>query len=283
MSASEVQRIARIMSCFGIWKIKLTGGEPMLRPDIVQIISGLHELFLKEVSMTTNGTRVALLASQLKDAGLDRVNISLHSLRRERFRFITGLDALDEVLNACEASVENGLIPVKLNVTLMKGVNEDELPDLVEYASHLSNSGDVIVQLIELVSTDQTFFSKYHVDMSPLEAELRERAIAILKRSLHNRCQYTMPNGVIVEVVRPMHNSEFCVGDTRIRITPDGKFKPCLLRNDNLVDFLKAMRSGARDEDIAELFKKAVSLREPYFKPQVAKRDRSNFCTIPGV
>jgi len=268
MTADEIQRVIRVITRFEVEGVKLTGGEPMLRQDILEIVQKLKILGLREISMTTNGTRFSKLARSLRDAGLSRVNISLHSLRRDRFRFIAGVDGYDEALGAVSAAVEAKLLPVKLNMTLLKGVNDDEIDEMIRFVHNSGGNGEVVFQLIELVDTDPTFYSKYHRDLGPIEERLKAQAVAVYRRGLHNRPRYILPDGVTVEVVRPMHNSEFCMKNTRIRITHDGKFKPCLLRDDNHVDFLSKMRAGATDEEIAELFKRAVSLREPFFKSQ---------------
>jgi cyclic pyranopterin phosphate synthase len=268
MTADEIQRTVRILSRFGVDAVKLTGGEPMLRRDIIEIVRKLRALDLREISMTTNGTLLSKLAEQLHDAGLSRVNVSLHSLRRDRFRFIVGVDGYDEARSAVSAAIQAKLLPVKLNMTLLKNVNDDEIDEMIDFAHRTGGNGEVVLQLIELVVTDPMFYSKYHCDLAPIEERLKTQAIAVYRRGLHNRPRYVLPNGVTVEVVRPMHNSEFCMKNNRIRITYDGKFKPCLLRDDNHVGFLTRMRAGASDEEIGEIFKRAVQVREPFFKSQ---------------
>lgn len=266
MTAGEIQRVVRVLSVFGVDAVKLTGGEPMLRQDILQIVRGLKTVGIREVSMTTNGTRFSKSAEALRGAGLSRVNISFHSLRKDRFRLIAGVDGYDETLAAVTAAVEAKLLPVKLNMTLMRTINDDEVGDMIRFVRTLGDDGEVVLQLIELVVTDPRFYTKYHCDVAPIEDRLKSQAVAMYRRGMHNRPRYIMPDGVTVEVVRPMHNSEFCIKNNRIRITHDGQFKPCLFRNDNHVDFLGRMRAGASDEEIAGLFKRAVLLREPFFK-----------------
>jgi cyclic pyranopterin phosphate synthase len=266
MTPDEIQRVVRIMARHGVETVKLTGGEPMLRPDILEIVAKLKRVGIREISMATNGTGFSKLAGQLRDAGLSRVNISLHSLHRERFAFIAGVDAYDEAVSAVNSAVQAELFPIKLNMTLIRNVNIDEIDEMIQYVRQLGGGEKVVLQLIELVVTDSQFFAKYHYDLNPVEERLKARAVSIRRRALHNRPRYTLPDGVVVEIVRPMHNTEFCMGNNRIRITCDGKFKPCLLRSDNHVDFLTKMRAGASDEEIQELFKQAVMLREPFFK-----------------
>jgi len=268
MTADEIQRVLRILSYFGIDVVKLTGGEPMLRQDILEIVEKLKGVDLREISMTTNGTRFSKLAGSLHDAGLSRVNISLHSLHKDRFQFIAGVDGYDEAISAVSAAIAVKLLPVKLNMTLMKGVNDDEIEHMIRFVHRLGGNGEVVLQLIELVVTDPEFYDKYHCDLAPIEERLKSQAVAVYRRGMHNRPRYILPDGVTVEVVRPMHNSEFCMKNNRIRITHDGKFKPCLFRDDNHVDFLTSMRASGSDEEIAQLFKRAVLLREPFFRSQ---------------
>jgi len=280
MSPEEIGRVVSILRRFGVEYVKLTGGEPMLRNDIVEIVRRVKSAGVREVSMTSNGTRIADLAHTLREAGLNRVNISLHSLRRRVYREITGVDRLDQTLRAVEAAIEAGLRPVKLNVVVLRGLNDGEIWDLVEFSRSLGGGETNVLQLIELLDTGDGTYDKYHVDLGVIEEEVRRRAVSVRYRRLHNRPVYTLPNGVVVEFVKPMHNHAFCMGDGRIRITCDGKFKPCLMRNDNLVDFLSTMRAGGSDEEIAKLFLEAVRRREPYFaKCEGGHVDRST-CLI---
>lgn len=270
MNPEEIERIARVLKEFEVEKVKLTGGEPTLRVDIVEIVERLGRLGLDDLSMTTNGYRIPQLAKRLRDAGMNRVNISLHSADPDRYRFITGGGNYSNAVKAIRASLDAGFFPVKLNVVVLKGVNDDELDGLVEFVKGFGAGDDLILQLIELQMVGNAsgkFYRRYHKDLREYETLLKQRAVEEVERTLHRRHQYRLPNGVWVEVVRPMHNSIFCMNDTRIRITHDGKFKPCLFRNDNLVDFLGPMREGVSDEELANRFRLVVEIREPFFKP----------------
>lgn len=279
MTPDEIERIMRVLKKFGISSVKLTGGEPMLRNDIVEIVERLRNLGFEDISMTTNGTRLPQLAKRLREVGLSRVNISLHSINAQKFCWIVGTGATDGgkrlqyTIEAIKAALEAGMDVVKLNVVVMKGVNEDEVDDMIEFVKSLGRE-NCILQLIELVheggASDAEFFKKYYYDLGPIEEALRKRAIKCVTRKLQMRRQYLLPENVWVEIVRPMRNYEFCMNDSRIRITHDGKFKPCLMRDDNHVDFLTPMRNGASDVDLERLFIKAVYLREPFWKPDDA-------------
>ncbi len=276
MTPEEIERITRIAMEFGVDSVKITGGEPMLRADILEIVDRLGKLGLRDLSMTTNGYRLRELAGELRKRGLMRVNISFHTVDPRKFAWITGFRDLKEgervfrnTVEAIKRSIEIGFNPVKLNVVVMKGVNENELHSLIDFAEELNSSGKVILQLIELVSCGSApkIFAKYHFDLTPIEKELSGIAVKKVVRKLHLRTQYQLPNGVWVEFVKPMNNYIFCMNDNRLRITHDGAFKPCLMRDDNHIPFLNAMRSGADDEELKKLFLKAVEAREPFWKP----------------
>ncbi|HVP24159.1 MAG TPA: GTP 3',8-cyclase MoaA [Conexivisphaerales archaeon] len=266
LTATEIARVASILMQFGVRKVKLTGGEPMTRSDIVEITQKLGALRPDDLAMTTNGTRIESLATQLKEAGMMRLNISLHSLKEERFKWITTSVRYEETLDAIRKAIEVGLTPVKLNMVLMKGYNTDEVWDMVDYAESLGGGDTAIVQFIELVPVDIEFYRRFHYDPAHLEEELKERAVSVKIRELQNRPQYTLPNGVKVEIVKPVHNVSFCIANNRMRITHDGKFRPCLMRDDNMVDFMKLLRSASSDQAIADQFVKSVWVREPYYK-----------------
>jgi len=283
MTPEEIERIVRVAMELGVDSVKLTGGEPMMRPDILEIVSRLGGLGLRDLSMTTNGFRFAEMARELRMHGLRRVNISLHSTRPDHYAMITGLGLAEaarrhsQVLEAVRAAVEAGLNPVKLNVVMLRGINDDELDDFIRLAGELSSSSEIVVQLIELVGCGLAAcqgLEHYYLPLSGLEERVARMAVARTTRSLHYRSRYQMPNGVWVEFVRPSGNYLFCMNDTRLRITHDGRFKPCLMRSDNEIEFLTAMRSGALDEELKRLFLRAVEAREPFWKPPEERKTR---------
>jgi len=266
MTPEEIERVVRILKRLGVRYVKLTGGEPLLRNDIIEIIHRIKSTGIKEVSMTTNGTRLYMLAHDLRRAGLDRINISIHSLKRWKFYLITGVDMLDKVKKGIEESIDSGLYPVKLNFVVLKGLNDDEVWDIINYSYELGGGDTNIVQFIELININPSYYKAYHSSLNWIEEKIRKEAVGFRRRKLHNRPQYTLKNGVIVEFVKPMYNPLFCMGNDRIRITHDGKFKPCLLRSDNHVNFLDIIRNRGSDEEIIERLLEAVLRREPFFK-----------------
>ncbi|NYT06061.1 MAG: GTP 3',8-cyclase MoaA [Methanomicrobiales archaeon] len=251
MTTEEIAEILQAGGRFGMRSVKFTGGEPMLRSDLPEIIAAVPGGI--ESSLTTNGTLLAPVAHDLSDAGLSRVNISLDSLRRDRYRRITGRDMLDDVLAGIDASLDAGLTPIKLNVVVLRGINEDEIEDFMAY---VRNKRDLILQLIELMDFNNC---KDHGDVSELEKDLAARSKTIITRRMHHRKKYCL-DGAEVEVVRPLHNTEFCAFCNRLRVTSDGKLKPCLMRHDNHVDI-----RGAHGKDLEDKFREAVARRAPFF------------------
>ena len=263
MTPEEIQRIVGVAAFFSITKVKLIGGEPLLRSDILEIVHGIKSVpGISEVSMATNGTLLSNFAKPLKEAGLTRVNVSLDTLEPETYRFITGTNALERVVVGIKDALKGGLSPVKINMVILKGVNDDQVWNIIDF----TKKNNVILQLIELESAiEDDLYRRYHSDSVQIEDELKRRAERIVIRRMHHRRKYLLPRGVEVEVVRPMHNTEFCKHCNRIRVTSNGRFKPCLFRSDNLVDFLDPMRNGASDEALRDLFVEAVKRREPFF------------------
>jgi cyclic pyranopterin phosphate synthase len=264
MSVEEIIRIAKIALALSISRMKLTGGEPLLRSDILQIVKGIAGLQgLQDLSMTTNGTLLAPLAESLCDAGLKRININIPTLNSETYRELNGWSLRDAV-KGIEAAVEAGLHPVKLNMLVLRGVNDKEISKMIEFAEQNKTT----LQLIELepINVTSIYYQQYHYPLDAIEDKLRNEALDIKKREdMQNRRIYFLPR-VKVEVIRPIENTEFCAHCTRLRVTSDGKLKPCLMRNDNHVDLLTAMRNSASDEKITKLFNQAVKRRQPYYR-----------------
>lgn len=267
MSIEEIVSITRMACKLGMRRVKLTGGEPLLREDLSQIVSGIAN-YAEEVALTTNGVQLADRAGELRLAGLDRVNISLHSIKPQNYSRITGRDYLKQVLQGIKTALDEGLEPLKANMVVLRGMNDDEIPSMINLAADLG----FILQLIEfqpIQKASATHWRNFHDDLTGIEAWLRKDAHGIEERPMHRRVKYFLKRGghsVCVEVVRPMHNPTFCNNCTRLRVTAGGKLKPCLLRNDNLVEAAAILRNGGSLQELEKAFRTAVKLREPYWK-----------------
>jgi cyclic pyranopterin phosphate synthase len=264
ISSELVIAIARVASAqFGIRKIKITGGEPLMRNDLAEIVEGMRA-FEDDISVTTNGIFLQKYAADLANAGLDRVNVSLDSLNEERYNFITRTKHnLPQVIEGIYRAIAAGLTPIKLNMVVLKGLNDDEIADMMRFVGACNKRGKgnaVILQPIELIPSFNSPLSRYKADFDKVEDELQSKASAIRTRRLQRRKKYIV-DGVEVEVVHPVDNTEFCANCSRLRITSDGMLKACLLRDDNLVPVERA-----DDEYIRNQLMVAMKRREPYFR-----------------
>ena len=270
MTIDEIEQIVKHASTHGVRHVKLTGGEPLLREDLLDIIRRISPL-VPDLSMTTNGLFLEEMAEGLKEAGLTRVNVSIHSLDSDIYFKITGSRELEKVKRGVKKASGVGLAPVKVNMTILRGYNEDSIGEMMEFSSNVG----AILQIIELQQIPvegQQRDDNLWVDLSPLEEDLKQRAIKTERRSLHGRFQYTIPldkqRTVVVEIVKPMHNTIFCQECTRMRVTSDGKFKPCFYRLDNFVEIFPSEEQLEPEAAIQKAFKQAVSKREPYWRDE---------------
>ena len=264
MTPDELYTICKIAKRIGVKKIRLSGGDPLIRKDIVEIVEKIASLDFKDISLTTNGVLLDQYAQDLKNAGLDRVNVSLDTLDKETYKKVTNLDYLDEAKAGILKAVEVGLYPVKINMVVMKDINVDEIKDMFEFCK----KNGIILQLIELIESencdDDKFSAEYHYPLDSIEKRLADIADDVRERKfMQGRKKYYINDGEI-EIVRPVDNSKFCASCSRLRITPDGKIKPCLLRNDNLVELISHVRAGESEEKLEEIFIKGINKREPY-------------------
>jgi len=264
MSVEEIVRVVRAAISLGISRVKLTGGEPLYRKDIVDIVAGINRLRgLLDLAMTTNGCFLASLAKDLKANGLKRVNVNIPTLDSETYRDLTAGGDLRNVIEGIMEAVRVGLFPAKLNMVLLRGVNTGEVERMIEFAERTG----AILQLIELepINVSEEYYGKHHFELGDIEERLKKQAYEVkTRRRMQDRRVYFLPS-VKVEVVHPIENTEFCRHCTRLRVTSDGKLKPCLMRNDNVVDVLGPIRNRASDDELAELFIEAVERREPYY------------------
>ncbi len=269
LSAEELERCVRAAVRVGVDRVKLTGGEPTLRGDIVEIVRRLAPL-VREVSMTTNGLRLRKLARPLKEAGLARLNVSLPSLVPETYRRLTGSPRVADVVAGLREARAAGLEPLKINVVVLNGLTSspEEVTALTDFAQDLGAT----VQLIEFEPVggrvDPRVYRALHAELAGLAEEARTHALRTERNPLHNRPRYTYTkNGrpLQVEVVQPVANPEFCMACHRIRLTSSGLLKGCLMTNRGLVDLRPALRAEVPPEAMVPLFETVIRSRRPYY------------------
>jgi cyclic pyranopterin phosphate synthase len=266
LTFEEIARLAGIFVSLGIEKIRLTGGEPLIRRDVPVLVEKLAALRpqLSDIALTTNGFDFVRHADALKNAGLGRVTFSLDTLRRERFEEITGVDALGRVVEAIEYAKRIGLEPVKVNAVIVRGRNDDEIADLARFA----REHGVAFRFIEYMPLDSGHgWDRNHVVSG---REIREAIEAefplVLKetsRGSGTSWRYGFADGSPGElgIIAPV-TEIFCGQCSRIRLTADGQIRTCLFSNREH-DLRGVLRSGATDNEIADFIRSAVLEKEP--------------------
>ena len=266
LTFEEIVYLADIFVSLGIEKVRLTGGEPMLRRDLPRLVSELSKLkpALKDLALTTNGHELPRRAAALKAAGLDRVTISLDSLQRQKFIDITGVDALERVLAAIDAARTHGFDPVKINAVIVRGRNDDELNDFAAFA----REHGVSFRFIEFMPLDSGH--EWSREMVVSGREIRDTIhnafplkLKETTRGSETAWKYAFADGHPGEIgiIAPV-TEMFCGQCSRIRLTADGQIRTCLFSTTehNLRDNL---RSGASRPEIAEFIEQAVLKKEP--------------------
>ncbi|MDI3269376.1 MAG: GTP 3',8-cyclase MoaA [Bacillota bacterium] len=253
LTAEEILRTVRILQSLGVSKVRLTGGEPLLRRDILSIVEGLSQMNLEEIALTTNGTLLPRLAPALKEKGLTRVTVSLDALDDATFQTINGVGyPVAQVLEAIEAAAKAGLHPVKINAVIQKGVNEHAVLDLAGYFRHTPHVLRFIEYMdvgttngwrMEAVVTAKEIFEMIHQKW-PLQPLPPRRPGEVARRFRYQDGAGEI--GVIASVTQP-----FCRGCNRLRLSADGQLFLCLFASQGF-PLKKLLREGASDEAIRE-------------------------------
>ena len=256
LTFEEIERLASLLvNKFGIESIRLTGGEPTVRANLSKLIEKLAKLNV-DLSLTTNGATLPLIAGELYDAGLDRINISLDTLDRKRFESLTRRDNLKQVLHGIETAKSVGFDPVKINMVVMKGVNDDEVLDFVSYG----RENGLVVRFIEFMplDADETWTeSKVMPQNEILELISSKYDLEPLSRGSSPAARWKFVDGPGEIGIIATVSEAFCDACDRIRLTADGKFRNCLFAIEEY-DVRKLLRENAGDEKIIELFSHAV-------------------------
>ena len=266
LTTDELVRVSEVAAALGVRTVRLTGGEPLLRKDVVEVVDRMSRVESAhgplELSMTTNGILLPKFAGDLAAAGLQRANISLDTLRADRFHELTRRDKLAEVLAGIDAAKASGMAPIKLNVVAMRDVNDDEIVDLVRFATDRA----LEVRFIEQMPLDAGhIWSRVRMVtgeeiLARLEEEFRltpmpGRASAPAERFLVDDGPTTV--GVIRSVTRP-----FCGTCDRVRITADGQLRNCLFSREES-DLLTPLRNGGTDDDLARVLHRCIAGKLP--------------------
>lgn len=261
LSFDEIARVVGAFSRLGVHRVRLTGGEPLVRrnlPELVGRLSGLPGI--ADLSLSTNAVRLEKFAAPLRQAGLGRVNVSLDSLNAERFREITGGGRLDKVLRGLEAARSHGLAPVKINMVAMKGVNDDEFEAMLEYCAER----DFTLRLIETMPMGDTGrgVSNRYLSLDEVIARLRRRYTLIpdlMPGGGPARYYRLDGTGVRIGLITPI-SQHFCETCNRVRLAADGTLYLCLGQEDS-VPLRPLLRRGASDEELEVAVRRAIQMK----------------------
>lgn len=251
MTREECLRLVRLLVELGVDKIRLTGGEPTVHPDLIPIVRGIHDLGVSNISLTTNGLRLPELARPLKAAGLGRVNVSVDTLNAEKFHRITRWGKLETVMSGIYAAEAAGLTPLKINAVVARGYNEDDVAGLAALTlTHnwqvrfieMMPFGDVAEFAQDAVVSQEEIVQRIEAELGPLDLVDDGRLDG--EARLYRLRGALAPIGFITTISKP-----FCAACTRVRLTADGKLRLCLLRDDE-GDLLTPLRSGENDEQL---------------------------------
>jgi cyclic pyranopterin phosphate synthase len=283
LSYEEIFTLVKAAAELGINKVRLTGGEPLVRaglPDLVRMLAGIETI--DDISLTTNGILLAQHAAELKESGLMRVNVSLDTLKPERFRQITRCGNLEDTLKGIEVAGAAGLNPVKINMVVMAGVNDDELPD---FASKTIKDG-WHVRFIELMPTngDEPVNSKL-VSVSEMRKRIESMGkLEPWKFEVGNgpAKYFRLPGATgTIGFITPV-TEHFCYQCNRLRLTADGKLRLCLLNEDE-IDLREPLRSGASVAELKNLIEKAIASKPEGHRLSEGKKQKGRpFSQVGG-
>ncbi len=262
LTFEEIERIVRAMATVGMRKIRITGGEPLVRRDLVQLVSRLAAIpGIEDIAMTTNALLMPRFAEPLARAGLQRINVSLDTLKPERFARITRFDCLKGVLAGIEAAERAGLAPIKINAVVLRGINDDEVLDLarltadrpwhVRFIEAMPLDGNLPVEGERFVSADEIMDA-----LKPLG-----RIEACSGPGGNGPARYFRMPGArgTVGVISPMSRF-YCDSCNRVRLSADGRLRLCLF-DDQEVDLRTPLRNGASAEEILAIFRRAIATK----------------------
>lgn len=284
MSYEEIIRIVRIMAGMGLKKVRITGGEPLVRSDLPDLISELSLIKeLKDISLSTNGVLLDKYADSLKKAGINRVNISLDTLKENRFKDISLRHSLKDVLNGFDAAERVGFKPIKINMVVMRGVNDDELQDFAA----LTLEKDYEVRFIEMMPLKENLnrqkISFYSTEEIKKNISKIGKLYPLSSDLTGGPARYFRFKGSKGKIgfISPLSHT-FCGDCNRIRLTATGGLKLCLF-NEPELNFRDALRGGATDADIRGMIRNAMTIKPLEHNLEVGKAGFESYTAMSQI
>jgi len=260
LTFDEIERLLGAFARLGLRKVRLTGGEPLLRRDLPQLAARIKRLDgIEDLSISTNATQLERHAQALHEAGVTRLNVSLDSLRADRFAEITGRDRLSAVLDGLQHAREQGFKPIKINMVVMRGVNDDEVDAMVDFCMQQG----FVLRLIEVMPMGETGRNTQYVDLQPIKRRLIERfglVEGVVPGGGPARYLQSPDGQFSVGFITPL-SQHFCATCNRVRLAVDGTLYLCLGQEDRY-EFRDLLRSGISDDGLTEAIHEAIA-RKP--------------------
>lgn len=282
LSYEEMMMVIETFVELGVRKVRVTGGEPLVRRGVNVFLEKIGQLKgIEEVTLTTNGSMLRKYAEDIKNAGIKRINVSIDSLKPERYAEITGGFSLEQIIDGITYAQQIGIGPVKTNTVVMKGFNDDELLDFCEFAvSHKVNAR--FIEFMPVGNFDEWKDCGVLSGKEILDIIGKKYTYEPLKKeNMAGPAQnYLLSNGAKIGIITPISN-HFCADCDKLRITADGKLRPCLL-SDAEIDLLPIVRSGDR-EAIKQAIIEGLALKEKEHKVMSEKRDEGYKRTMSKI
>ena len=276
LNYEEILKVLQAAAKIGIEKVRLTGGEPLVRRDFVHFVESVCQISaFKEVSITTNGVHLKEKAQEIFDAGVRRINVSLDTLDPLKYAKITGRDYFDNVWEGLEEAEAVGFSPIKVNVVAIRGINDDELLDFAQ----LSRRKPYHIRFIEYmpIGHDNRWTPGKYISSDEIKSKLE--SLSPLHEIPHlmddgpaKRCRFESAKGEIGFISALSHH--FCSTCNRLRLTADGKLRPCLFAEDE-VDIKTPLRSGCSQEDLRRVFQQAIAKKPKKHLAKISERVQS--------
>ncbi|MBR1281250.1 GTP 3',8-cyclase MoaA [Bradyrhizobium sp. AUGA SZCCT0177] len=259
LTFEEITRLVSVMAHNGLRRVRLTGGEPLLRRNLPSLVRRLAQIDeITDISLSTNGTRLAALAAELRDAGVSRINVSLDTLKAERNEALNGRDVFRQVLDGLLAAKKAGFHPIKINMVALKGQNDSEIDDMVEFcAGH-----GFVLRLIEAMPMGVTGRNASHLDLQPVRERLKQKHGLVESRIEGGgpaRYLASKDGRVRIGFITPI-SEHFCATCNRVRLAVNGTMYLCLGQNEKF-EFAPLLRGGASDAQLLTALADAMALK----------------------
>ncbi|MEW6117199.1 MAG: GTP 3',8-cyclase MoaA [Nitrospirota bacterium] len=261
LSYEEIIRIVRIAARLGVRKIRLTGGEPLIRKNLTYLVSSINAIEgIDDISLTTNGLLLKKLARPLAAAGLKRVNISLDTFRPDRYKEITRGGTISKVLEGIEEAEQAGILPIKINMVPIRGFNDDE----IEAFAHLTIKTPYHIRFIEFmpIGAREMWSQEKYIPTDEIKEKVSAIAplVPVRMRKSGPARYFRFENAAgVIGFISPLTH-HFCSSCNRLRLTADGKLRPCLF-SETEIDLKSALRSGAPDEELERLLRLSIEVK----------------------